>query len=160
MRGAAMTKRIVLVRHGQAEPARPMTGDAGRRLTPRGRQMLERAYPEAFAQLAADGDPIEIWASSSARTRQTAGMVASALGISEDDVFLSASLTRQDASRVAEELLACEHTVVAVGHEPSIGAVASELSGRMRILARGEALCLDASGGRRPMDVLWDCVPR
>ena len=155
-----MAKKIVLVRHGQAEPARPMTGDAGRKLTLGGRQMLERAYPEAFSQFGADGAPVEIWTSSSARTRQTAAVIAGVLGISEDDIFLSGPLTKRDARRTTEELLACGHTVIAVGHHPSIDDVASELTGRMRTMARGEALCLDARGGRRRMRVLWDCTPR
>lgn len=155
-----MPKKVILVRHGQAEDRSSLVPDGQRRLTTEGLEAIERAYSAYFCDVAGQGEEVTVLASAALRTMQTARVVCRVLGVDEDDIVNLGALTNQNAEWVINDIFSRDGVVVAVGHSPSIDEVASELSGRLRMMACGEALCLDAEGRYRRMPVLWDCTPR
>lgn len=155
-----MPKTIVLVRHGKAESRSILVPDFERKLTAKGRMLLERTYPELFADIARGQDPITVLSSGAVRTIETAEVVCEALGVSADDIVVLNDLTNQDEEGIIGELRKRDGVVVAVGHSPSIDEVASILTGRMRSMLKGEALALDAMSSPTRMPVLFDCVAR
>lgn len=161
--GTRLADRVVLVRHGMAELISATGTDDGRCLTGRGRAALIKGYPQFFPSLMEGDDvpSVKVMASSAVRTRQTAEVICDVLGLPSDGIEISRALTAQDDAAIEDEIRQEEGTVVAVGHSPSMDEVASRMSGRMRTMLRGEALCLDMAGGRNGRGtVLWDCRPR
>lgn len=153
-----MPEKIVFVRHGIAEVRSATGSDHDRKLLAQGVELLEKAYPEYFPQLLDDGLPITVLASEAVRTQQTAQIICDVLGVPYDSIVNSRALTAQNRTAIRDEVRQAEGIVVAVGHHPSVDDVMSEMSGRMRTMLRGEAVCLDTSGRRAK--VVWDCKPR
>jgi phosphohistidine phosphatase SixA len=155
-----MPEMIVLVRHGKAEPRSVLVRDQARKLTAKGREVLEKNYPAVFADIAEAAGPVTVLSSAATRTMQTAEVVCEALGIPTDEIVELNELTGQDEEGIIRELRDHEGVVIAVGHSPSIDEVASRLTGRMRSMLKGEALGLDATTSPTRMSVLFDCVPK
>lgn len=158
-----MADKVILVRHGIAEMRTSIVSDDQRKLTARGKELLLEHYPTVFPSLleGASADSISIMASSAVRTMQTAEIICDVLGVPRSRIFKSHALTVQDEYRAEDEIRAMEGTVIAVGHSPSLDELASRMSGRMRMMMRGEALCLDMTKNRgRTGTVEWDCRPR
>jgi phosphohistidine phosphatase len=113
--------RIYLVRHGEAAPGEP---DAGRRLTPEGREQSRRVGEQLAS---AEARPDAILHSPLARARETAQLIAAPLGIQpEPDTRLSPGATADD---VRAAIAGRGEAVVLVGHQPDCGQVAAELTG-------------------------------
>ena len=156
-----MADKVVLVRHGIAEDRFGLVPDSKRQLTGWGREILEREYPKVFPSLT-EGYAVEsivVLASATERTVQTAEVICDILGKPRESIRQSMALTRQDIDTISDEIRETDGTVIAVGHSPSIDEVASRMSGRMRLMLRGEALCIDMTGGGRAT-VMWDMCPR
>ena len=139
-----MCKKLVLVRHGDAE-ARGPQGDISRRLTKDGLTRLKAAYPSSPAT----------------RALETAGVVADSLGLSRDDIEEHQCLYEQDSLAFRDELdEATANTVVAVGHVPFMARMASALTGEEQSFPKGTVLALDVSNVEsEPAKVLWSVVP-
>lgn len=137
--------RVYLIRHGKAERSSRSGRDEDRVLAPRGRRQAAwladqlRDTPEA---------PGRILASPAARTTETAGILAEALGIPLDhraEIGLAAS-----PSDVVH-LIATEaglQTLALVGHNPTLSVVASVLTrghggGGLIELRTGQAAVID-----------------
>lgn len=153
-----MVTTVVLVRHGDAEASNP-EGDKERRLTAAGLRALERTYPQAFVGLRGM-EGLALWASPAVRALQTAGVVASALGIDPEAVEPHDSLYEQDEDAFMAELGAADGpTVVAVGHVPFMERLARTLTGESVAFHKGavQALRLGARPGES--ELLWSAEP-
>lgn len=120
-------RTLVLVRHAKAEPHRG--SDHGRRLDRRGHGQVA-AVAANLQQL--DLTPDVVLVSSAARTRETWERIAEALGLDprvarfRDDLY-EASHADVVAAIAGQEDRA--HTVLVIGHEPTISTVADVLAG-------------------------------
>jgi phosphohistidine phosphatase len=113
--------RIYLVRHAEAASGEP---DHERRLTAGGREQARRVS-EQLAN--AQPRPDAILHSPLVRARETAGLIATPLGITaEPDVRLAPGATADD---VRAAIAGRGEVVVVVGHQPDCGRVAAELTG-------------------------------
>ena len=146
-----MADTVVLVRHGKAESGGTLLPDTARRLTEKGAALLRSWYPDAFEQLL-DGEHgaegISIWASPAVRTMETAAIVCEVLDIPVSSIERADELYYQDTDAILGAI--CNDTsriLIVVGHNPSIEEAASELTGRVREMAKGDT-------------VLWDVRPR
>ena len=158
-----MPDKVVLVRHGPAQ-ARGIMSDYARALTTTGRRLLEEAYPEPFGALLPDGataDGMSVWTSTMTRALQTAEVICDVVGIPRERIVKFGALTAQDENSILNAILRDgSRVLVVVGHSPSLDAIASTLSSRLRIMTQGEALCIDMSGaGDGSYPVLWSCQP-
>jgi len=134
-----MVKTLVLVRHGDAEPAVDGVDGALRNLTRAGTLALEAAYPVTFAQL--DATDAAMWSSPAVRALQTAEIAARAMGVS--DVEIHQSLYDQDIDAFLSELDASKaQTIVAVGHVPFMDHLAERLLGQPHPLGKGGVIAL------------------
>ncbi|MBR3234820.1 MAG: histidine phosphatase family protein [Atopobiaceae bacterium] len=138
-----MIRKLVLIRHGDAENRRLGESDAQRKLTKRGLAALQKAYPTMLASLAEDTDDLQVWSSEAVRARQTAEVACDALGIPHEDIDFHQSLYAQDYDRFYDELLCAEGVIVAVGHIPFMEEVASDLAHRMMSFPKGSVACFD-----------------
>lgn len=128
--------KLAIMRHGPAEDGSPTMHDGDRALTPEGRVRVRLAA----AALAAEAEgPLTIVSSPLVRALQTAEIVASRCEVESRGGLI---LVRRGLSPGANvlDLLSQLRTerrkrVLLVGHEPSVGAVVSELLGRF--LPRG-----------------------
>ena len=142
-----MIRKLVLIRHGQAETRRLFQDDTERHLTPQGLKALREAYPELLAPLAEDVDDLQVWASEAVRARETAEVVCEALGLSEDDIEYHASLYAQDNDYFYGELSAAEGVVVGVGHIPFVEEAAADLARHLISFTTGSIACIDVPDG-------------
>lgn len=118
-----MQRLLILMRHGHAEESRD---DYARRLTDAGRAAARRAG-QALAQ--SGFSPQRIVSSPAPRALETAALVAEACGstgaVEVDDTLYLA----EEAAYLAclRRLPARLHSVVLVGHNPTLSALASKL---------------------------------
>ena len=126
------TRRLILLRHGQAQPETPGRADFDRVLTERGK----REVGSAGRLLVARGFiPDCLLASPAARTQATATLVAECCGLDPRDIVwlpelyvagpeaVWALLGARDASR---------HCVLICGHNPTLSQLASRLGAPAR----------------------------
>jgi phosphohistidine phosphatase len=117
-------KRLILLRHAKAEQRAPSGEDFDRALTEDGR----RAAAQTGKQLARAGlFPVTALVSPALRTRQTfeaasASLPDVGLELRRDLYEASAALLRRAAEAMETD------TVLLVGHNPGIGALAAELA--------------------------------
>jgi phosphohistidine phosphatase len=120
---------IDLVRHGEALPAGP-AGDDSRPLSAAGRAAIERLRD----RLASEGwNPDRILASPLLRARETAGLLVAAARRAPAIEITSALHPDQDPTAVIDaiELLGVTDAhLVLVTHQPLVGRLAIELTGR------------------------------
>lgn len=150
-----MIRKLVLIRHGDAENRRLGETDAERRLTARGLKALQEAYPAILEPLKDDLADIQVWSSEAVRARQTAEVACDALGIPHDAIEFHKSLYAQDYDLFYGELCAAEGVVVAVGHIPFMEEVASDFAKRMMSFTKGSVACFDVSGSLAKAQLLW-----
>jgi len=117
--------RLLLMRHGPAEDQSSTGRDFDRRLTPSGRQRVERVAAELSAHREM---PSRIIASPLVRAQETAAIVKAVLGIAapiEDDEDLEPG---GPALRVVRQLLDSGATsALLVSHEPTTSQLAAQL---------------------------------
>lgn len=141
-----MIRKLVLIRHGDAENRRLGETDAQRKLTKRGLKALQEAYPTMLAPLAGDND-VHVWSSEAVRAQQTAEVACDALGIAHDQIEYHLSLYAQDWDLFFGELEVADGVIVAVGHIPFMEEVSSELARRMVSFPKGSIACFDVPDG-------------
>jgi phosphohistidine phosphatase len=116
-----MSKTVILMRHARAEDARIGMRDFDRHLTEDGCAMTEKVA----AQLQALGVTLDrIVASSAARTKETAEIMAAGVGSSAPLIVrdrLYNATADSFASAVGQECDDDETSVLVVGHNPGIG---------------------------------------
>jgi phosphohistidine phosphatase len=116
-----MTKTVILMRHARAEDARIGMRDFDRHLTEDGCAMTEKVA----AHLQALGITLDrIIASSAARTKETAEIIAAGVGSSGPLIVrdkLYNATADSFASAVGQECDDDETSVLVVGHNPGIG---------------------------------------
>ncbi|MCR5877560.1 histidine phosphatase family protein [Phenylobacterium sp. J367] len=118
-------ERLILLRHGKAEPDSTSGDDFDRRLAPRG-QRESAAMGEHLADLGMTPDVALV--SPSARTRETWGQAEThfpgAQAHFDKELYLAdAGTIRQAAEKVGRE----HRTVMVVGHNPGLQELAVEL---------------------------------
>lgn len=154
-----MVQTLILVRHGQAEPASVETPDIERSLTPAGRAALAGAdgFPRTFALLSDDDRrDARLWASTALRAQQTAEEVRAVLG--ERPIASADYLFEQDENTFIERLhevdAAC---LIVVGHIPFVDRVTEYLTGTNISFRPGAAaaLRLDSTLGPCRSELLW-----
>ncbi|MDI9590338.1 MAG: histidine phosphatase family protein [Acidobacteriota bacterium] len=142
-----MIRKLVLIRHGDAEGRRLGETDFQRRLTPSGLRALKEAYPSMLIPLADDLDELQVWSSEAVRARQTAEVACDALGVASEAIEFHQSLYAQDYDGFFGELAVAEGVVVAVGHIPFMEELCSDLAGRAMAFPKGSVACFDMPGG-------------
>lgn len=152
-----MIRKLVLIRHGDAENRRLGGTDAERKLTSKGLKALRKAYPSMLAPLKEDDlSDVQVWSSEAVRARQTAEVACDVLGVSYDDIEYHQSLYAQDWDYFYGELTAANGVVVAVGHIPFMEEVASELSRHMMAFPKGSVACFAVpEEGLHEARLLW-----
>lgn len=148
-----MVKTLVLVRHGDAEPAVDGVDGALRNLTRAGTLALEAAYPVTFARL--DATDSAVWSSPAVRALQTAEIAARAIGVS--DIEIHQSLYDQDIDAFLSELDASRtQTIVVVGHVPFMDHLVERLLGQPHPLGKGGVIALGMpDDSTLPPALLW-----
>lgn len=134
-------RTLLLLRHAQAEAARDGQADIDRPLSDHGRtEALDAAECMAAAQLRIDA----VLVSPALRTRETAIIVAAELDIAEDLQF-EPELYLAEPAALLPPLQRCPdsaHTVLMVGHNPGLSALARQfMGGRQHIEMRPAGLC-------------------
>jgi phosphohistidine phosphatase len=151
-----MIRKLVLIRHGDADSRRLGETDAQRPLTPRGKVALQKSYPALLAPLAGDLPDLHVWSSEALRARQTAEIACAALGVPPEQIELHRSLYAQDDGQFYGELSVAEGVVVAVGHIPFMEDVASELARVPMSFPKGSVACFDVPEGElRRASLAW-----
>lgn len=155
-----MPRILVLVRHGKPQKVAASGLDLERELTPAGLAAIQRAYPTTFSllpPLLPQGVRARVWSSPAVRARQTAAVVADALGCDAREVELHEVLYAQDEQAFLSELDdSGERCVVAVGHIPFMEALPRVLVGLDIDFSAGAACCLQlADGAAKPARLLW-----
>ena len=140
-----MTRTLVLIRHGKAEPARDDLTDEARQLTLSGRAALEG--PCGFSRTLALLDDEERArprpiASSACRARQTAEIAAGVLECKE--IEERAYLFSQNTEAFLEELAqSSERATVIVGHVPFVERMSEYLCGVQLDFSPGAAAAIE-----------------
>ena len=132
---------MLLLRHAEAEAARPGVEDIDRPLSERGRtEALDAADCMSAAELRVD----TILVSPARRTRETAIIVAAELDIANELQF-EPMLYQGDAALLLAALQRCPasaQTVLMVGHNPALSELAQQfMGGRQHIELRAAGLC-------------------
>ena len=137
--------RIYLVRHGDAVPEEDAGSDRDRWLSARGREaarVLGRLLREQGVE------PDAIVCSPLPRAAQTAELLATSL----DYLGVVSSLRCLEPSAqprvAAEAILRAGNAVIAIGHEPSISALAAHLLGAVSVLPFRTAQCCAIEDGK------------
>jgi phosphohistidine phosphatase len=132
---------LLLLRHAEAEAAQSGAPDIDRPLSVLGRtEALDAAACIASAELRVDA----VLASPALRARETAIIVAAELDIT-DDLRFDAALylgTPDELLPTVRRCTADAHTVLLVGHNPGLSALAQQfMGGSQRVELRPAGLC-------------------
>jgi phosphohistidine phosphatase len=132
---------LLLLRHAEAEAARPGQDDIDRPLSDRGRtEAIDAADCMAAAQLRIDA----VLLSPALRSRETAIIVAAELDIA-DELQVEPTLYLGEPAALLPPLQRCPdsaQTVLLVGHNPGLSILAQQfMGGRQRIELRTAGLC-------------------
>lgn len=120
-------RHLLLLRHGEAEPASPGYDDKQRRLTPRGRaQVLEAAHCLAATELSIDF----LLISPARRAAETARLLVAQLQLKCDPHY-DATLYLGPPDALLLALQQCDvqaRNVLMIGHNPGISAFAHQMA--------------------------------
>jgi phosphohistidine phosphatase len=132
---------LLLLRHAEAEAARPGQDDIDRPLSERGRtEALDAADCVAATRLRIDA----VLVSPALRTRETATIVAAELDIADELQFEPALYLGEPAALLPplQRSRDSAKTLLLVGHNPGLSALAQQfMGGRQRIEMRPAGLC-------------------
>lgn len=145
------TRRVVLVRHGQAESGEEGS-DHDRRLTARG----QRDSTAAGGWLAERLDRVDrVWVSSAVRARQTWEAMSRALP-EPGAVDTDRALYQAGALQVVEWAASTDVPVaLVVGHNPTLERALAAITGQMRGLRAGAAAIVEIGPGRAALVEAW-----
>lgn len=131
-------KQLILLRHGQAQAQHPGLADFERALTDHGRaEALDAADCLRRARVRIDA----LLASPALRAQQTALIVAAQLDFNRDLLY-EPLLYQGDTEALLRPVQQCPsavETVLLVGHNPTLSALARRLAGDLPIAAAGGA---------------------
>ena len=141
-----MIKKLILVRHGKAEPVSPGQADFDRPLTDAARAMLASVdgFMRSFYLLDAhSASHATLWTSPAVRARQTALEVSRALGGELEPVDVE-TLWEQDDDAFMDQLATTDaDCLIAVGHIPFMNTMIERLSGVSLSLKPGGMAAID-----------------
>jgi phosphohistidine phosphatase len=142
--------RLYLIRHGRAEDDGPDGSDRSRRLTAEGAaRFVETVNGMRDAGVVLD----RIFTSPLVRARETAALLARHLPAPEPEILPGLGIPAEALGILLEDLGAGGEAVAAVGHEPTLGHLASfALFGRATDatpLRKGGVACLEFGGRPR-----------
>jgi phosphohistidine phosphatase len=146
---------LTLVRHGDAEASNNALGDAGRCLSPRGREQA-RATGRALALQ--DPRLTHVWSSPLVRAIQTVELMLTQLSFdsvvdTRDDLYPDSS---PRSLLAALRSLEAHADVLVVGHMPYMAALASELLGiHVGGFATGAALRVELASPSQRATPVW-----
>lgn len=132
---------IILIRHSTAEEKREDLEDSRRRLTDDGKDQFQKIMPELEEKLAPMNERNTIlWSSPATRALETAHIVTKAVDIDIGSVqdfiytgdFKSFSAGIKNVSELA--------TLFVVGHQPSLGEWAKQMTGKDMKIEKGAIL--------------------
>ncbi len=158
--------RLFLVRHGHATAD---ADDARRRLSERGTEATRRVA--AFLKASgAVGGVREIWHSPLVRARQTAEVLREEIGLEARMAEAGDLRPNDDPVAVADRLESMDESLMIVGHEPHLGALATLLvRGKQSpvgfVVKTTTVIALERSGGRHKKSgrtrwsVIWQLAP-
>lgn len=152
---------VYFVRHGIAEDADAWHGsDAQRPLTDKGRAKMD-AIGKRLAELGIEPDAIVT--SPLVRARQTAEIVAKALGAAgcvKDDERLADGFDVRRLGAILNER-ADAGCLMLVGHEPDMSAVVGHSIGDGRVeMKKGAVACVEFTDPASRGELLWLATPR
>jgi phosphohistidine phosphatase len=129
-----------LIRHARAEAAAP-GGDAGRRLTPAGRD----AFRETVVSLAGRLQVTRIQTSPLVRARQTGDLLAALTGapLEEEEELASGAMTGRQILQLGQELGA---GAALIGHNPELAEAIVLAAGRQVKVPPGTVAAIDLLG--------------
>lgn len=152
-----MIKKLILVRHGKANPVSPGQSDFDRELTDAGRAALASA--DGFMRTlylldAHSASHATLWSSPAVRAIQTAREINSALGGELECVPVD-SLWEQDEDAFLRQL-ASTHAdcLIAVGHVPFMNNLIKRLTGVELALKPGGMAAIDMDESKAPAGAL------
>ena len=147
--------RLYLLRHGKAEAHN--LRDAQRRLTPAGIRRMERAA-RVMARL--EIRPARIFSSPRVRSRQTADIVAAALGVEvAEREALDYGFSAADLPALLAEIPK-DADLLCVGHNPFLPMVVQELAGARVSMKPGGLARLKLDDDARQGILEWLITPR
>jgi len=127
-------KQLLLVRHAKSEQAGPGEKDLDRPLSERGRSDVPTMVQRLFSR---NIDlPERIVASSASRTRETAELFATHIGLSADCVYLEPQIYLAGESRLLQICRALDddlNVVMLVGHNPAMTDLLNLLCDNVRV---------------------------
>lgn len=132
--------RIILIRHGQAEPLKSGETDDQRQLTPQGEQELRLTALNLEPLLR--GSSVRLWSSPLIRARQSAAILTGNLNLEPEAKDCLAKADLESFLKEAESLDSGT-TLIAIGHEPALSRWILALSGIALKLTTGSAVILD-----------------
>ncbi|MBK1736132.1 hypothetical protein CKO15_12795 [Halorhodospira abdelmalekii] len=123
------TKELLLIRHAKSSWEDPALADWERPLAPRG----ERAAPEMGRRLLQQGRvPEQLVSSEAVRARQTAKLLAEAMGLDRQQIAVDPRLYEAGPNEwlaVIRDQPDCYHRIALIGHNPALEQVARQLLG-------------------------------
>lgn len=132
---------IILIRHSTAEEKREDLEDSRRRLTDDGKDQFQKIMPELEEKLAPmDERNTILWSSSATRALETAHIVTKAIDIdigSVQDFIYTGDFKRFSAGIKNVSEMA---TLFVVGHQPSLGEWAKQMTGKDMKIEKGAIL--------------------
>jgi phosphohistidine phosphatase len=146
--------RLLFLRHGIAEDAGPGRPDLARALTAEGRELMIAA---AAGMRSLAVQPDAILTSPLVRARQTAEIVAEALGLQdrlrEDDRLPGCELG--DLQDIVAEHPNAEQLLL-VGHQPDMSVLIGTLIGNGRVrMGKGSLACVEGIAGSGGGELRW-----
>lgn len=153
-----MIKKLILIRHGKAEPIGPGQSDFDRGLTGPGRAALSSVdgFMRSFYLLDAHSSShATLWSSPAVRAMQTAEEVDRALGSWLTTVPVD-SLWEQDEAAFADQLAQTDaDCLIAVGHIPFMERMVERLTGVKLALKPGGMATVDLDADGRSGTLEW-----
>lgn len=130
-----MVSRLVLVRHAKTQQKELGMQDAERMLTTAGLFSIEASYPVTLQLLRDDPQGVQVWSSPATRARQTAEVIANALGL--PGIEVKESLYFEGADTFLTQISMEQGTVIAVGHNPFMEDMYGHLCGNTQAFKPG-----------------------
>ncbi len=127
---------LFLIRHGEAEHARPSMPDMARELTARGFADIRR---QARALSEGPDEVVLIYHSAYTRAVQTAAVFHEILGAPTKE--LPGLEPSGNAEAILESLIVDEHSLLLVSHLPLVGEIAFRLTGKPIPFRPGTCAC-------------------
>ena len=152
-----MASTLLLMRHGKAKAIEPDQADFDRELTEAGKRSLAANLPSMLVQLEKGTRSVQVWASPSSRTMQTAEHLVKALrerGVKPDGEILPVrSLWDQDYAAFLDAVRECSaDNVIAIGHNPMIEELTAQVSGARIPFATGAIAAIQMNWNQAEQD--------